>query len=201
VGRSALRNTRDAFGSVAKTLHWVIAGVFAVSYCSAYYSVWFTVDGTTANSIAVQIHITAGILVAALILVRIYWRLMNVRPDRLPGSWYEHGAARIVHGALYAFMIVMPITGYLGTHRDAEYLGIPKFGDTAAFAWIARRFDTTWEEFEIPLDFIHRDIGGSKVVWILIVVHVGASLYHHFFRRDNVLRRMLPGWRAGPRFR
>jgi cytochrome b561 len=186
------RNTTEAFGSVAKTLHWLIAGFFLVSYSSAYYSVWFTVDGTDANSIAVQVHITAGILVAILILLRIYWRSTNVRPGRLPGPWYEHIAARAVHASLYAFMVIMPMTGYLGTHRDAEYLGLPKFGDTAAFAWIARRFDTTWEEFEVPLDFIHRDLGGSRVLWALIAIHIAAALYHHFIRRDVVLQRMLP---------
>ena len=37
---------------------------------------------------------------------------------------------------------------------------------------------------------IHRWAG-----WLLIVLvlsHIGAALYHHFIRRDGVLRRMLP---------
>jgi cytochrome b561 len=186
------RNSADTFGSVTKALHWAIAAFFLLSYCSAYYSVWFTVDGTTANDVAVQIHLTSGILVAALILVRIYWRLTSTLPTPPAGEWYEHLAARVVHGSLYAFMIIMPVTGYFGTHRNAEYLGITKFGDTSLFAWIAATFDTTWEEFEAPLDFVHRDVGGSKVVWMLIVVHVGAALYHHFYRRDGALVRMLP---------
>jgi cytochrome b561 len=29
-------------------------------------------------------------------------------------------------------------------------------------------------------------------VLALIVLHVGAALYHHFVRRDRVLQRMLP---------
>jgi len=66
------RNTSSSFGSVTKALHWTIATFFLLSYCSAYYSIWFTVDGTVANDIAVQIYITSGILVAGLILVRIY---------------------------------------------------------------------------------------------------------------------------------
>ncbi len=163
-----------------------------LSYCSAYYSVWFTVNGTVANDVAVQIHITSGILVATLILIRIYWRLTSTLPTPPAGEWYEHLAARLVHGSLYAFMIIMPVTGYFGTHRDAEYLGLTKFGDTNLFAWVAATFNTTWEEFEAPLDFVHRDVGSSKLVWMLIVVHVGAALYHHFYRRDATLVRMLP---------
>jgi len=188
-----LRNTSSSFGSVTKALHWTIAAFFLLSYCSAYYSIWFTVDGTVANDIAVQIHITSGILVAALILVRIYWRLTSSLPTPPPGQRHEHLAARVSHRLLYACMIVMPITGYLGTYRDAEYLGITKFGDTSLFAWIASTFDTTWEEFEIRLDFVHRDILGSKLLWMLIAIHVGAALFHHFYRRDGVLTRMLPG--------
>ena len=133
------RNTSSSFGSVTKVLHWTIAAFFLLSYCSAYYSIWFTVDGTVAND------------------------------------------------------IVMPITGYLGTYRDAEYLGITKFGDTRLFAWVAATFDTTWDQFERRFDFVHRDILGSKLLWALIVIHVGAALFHHVYRRDGVLTRMLPG--------
>ncbi len=191
------RNTDNTFGSVTKALHWTIAAFFLLSYSSAYYSVWFTVDGTVANDIAVQIHITSGILVATLILIRIYWRLTSTLPAPPPGEWYEHLTARLSHRSLYAFMIVMPMTGYLGTNRDAEYLGITKFGDTSLFAWIAATFDTTWEEFEIRLDFVHRDVLGSKLLWMLIAFHVGAALFHHFHRRDGTLVRMLPGRAAG----
>ncbi len=94
------RNTSSSFGSVTKALHWTIAAFFLLSYCSAYYSIWFTVDGTTANDIAVQIHITSGILVAALILVRIYWRLTGTLPTPPPGQRHEQLAARISHRSL-----------------------------------------------------------------------------------------------------
>ncbi|WP_289085437.1 hypothetical protein [uncultured Sulfitobacter sp.] len=83
-------------------------------------------------------------------------------------------------------MIVMPITGYLGTYRDAEYLGITKFGDTSLFAWVAATVDTTWEEFEIRLDFVYREFLGPKLLWMLISIHVGAALFHHFYRSTAI---------------
>jgi cytochrome b561 len=193
------RNTEASFGSVAKTLHWAIACFFVVSYCSAYYSVWFTVDGTLANDIAVQIHITCGILVVPLVIARIYWRATNVLPAPPAGPRWEQRAARVTHLSLYGVMIGMPITGYLGTYRDAEYLGITNFGESALFAWIARISGTTWEAFEAPLDFLHRTVGGSRLVWMLIAIHVTAALYHHFYRRDNTVLRMLPGRRLRQR--
>jgi cytochrome b561 len=36
--------------------------------------------------------------------------------------------------------------------------------------------------------------GKAAFVLVLLVgVHVAAALYHHLIRKDNVLRRMLPG--------
>jgi len=33
---------------------------------------------------------------------------------------------------------------------------------------------------------------GKWVAWVLVALHVGAALMHHFVRHDTVLRRMLP---------
>ncbi len=188
----AYRNSHEQFGSVAKTLHWAIAVCFVIAYTSVYYAIVYTVDGQVANDIAVQIHITTGIVAAGLIAIRVYWRLAGIRPDFLVTDEKLRLAAKISHGTLYACMIVQPITGYLGTYRDAEYLGITNFGNTALFAWIAATFDTNWEAWEAPMDFIHRSVLGSKLLWMLIVVHIAAALLHHFYWKDQTLIRMLP---------
>jgi cytochrome b561 len=188
----AARNSLVEFGSVAKTLHWLVAGFFLFSYATAYYAILFTVDGTLANDIVVQLHITLGLLVTLPIVARLYWRLASPRPALPPGSPFMHGAAKVVHGALYGFMVLMPVTGYLGTFRDAEYLGLTNFGDTRIFAMLAERLDTTWEAFEVPMDFLHRDFGGGGLLWMLIAAHVTAVAYHELGRRDGTLQRMLP---------
>ena len=43
------------------------------------------------------------------------------------------------------------------------------------------------------IDFIHKDILGAWVVWLLILGHVLAALYHHFIRGDRTLRKMTSG--------
>lgn len=94
-------------------------------------------------------------------------------------------------------MIAMPITGYLGTGTEAHYFftyHIPKFEDTALYDWlVAGMLNLSFDEFEEPIDFFHKEIGGALLVWILIAIHVSAALYHHFIKRDRTLRKMLPG--------
>ena len=48
----------------------------------------------------------------------------------------------------------------------------------------------TFEEFEEPLDFLQKDIGGAWLVWLLILGQVSAALYHHFVKKDRTLRKM-----------
>jgi cytochrome b561 len=191
-----LRNSRDRYGLVAQTLHWIVAVLFAVSYCSVYYRHWFTEKQTPENWLALQLHLAAGITVGVFVALRVAWRLTNAQPDEPPGSRLEHFAARSAHFLLYAFMIVMPITGYLGTGVATDSLwgvgDVPSFRNTALFHTVfVNGLGLTWEQFEAPIDFIHKN-SGAYLVWVLVLVHVAAALYHHWVRRDSVLRRMLP---------
>ena len=190
-----LKNTADNYGTIAKWLHWLTALLFLGSYVSVYYRHWFTEAKTPENWTALQLHLSIGVTIGVIVLLRILWRVANRSPDPVPGSRLEHLAAKLGHYALYAIMIIMPVTGYLGTGVATEYFflfDIPSFKDTALFeAWFA--LDMTFEEFEEPIDFIHKDILGAWLVWILILGHVLAALYHHFIRGDRTLRKMTSG--------
>ena len=189
-----IKNTKDAYGSIAILLHWIIAAGFLAAYVAVYYRRWFTEEKTPENWTALQLHLSVGVTIAAFVLLRVIWRAMNSPPDELGRTQFERVAARAVHWVLYAIMIVMPITGYMGTGVATEYFfafEIPKFSDTALYdAVVTNQLGLSWEEFEPPVDFVHKQ-SGAYLVWVLIAVHTGAALYHHFARRDNVLRRML----------
>ncbi len=191
-----LRNTTVSYGSIAKILHWVIALLFLAAYCAVYYRHWFTEPKTPPNMTALHLHLSFGISVGVFVLLRVIWRLSNPAPEEPPGTHLEHLAAKTGHMLLYFFMIMMPVTGYIGTGLGAEFFylfHIPKFEETALFQWlVVDTIGITFKEFEKPVDFFHKDIGGALLVWILILIHIGAALFHHYYKRDNVFTRMLP---------
>lgn len=193
----AVKNSADNYGSVAKFFHWTIAVLFLVSYITVYYRHWFTEEKTPENWIALQLHLSVGISIAAFVALRIIWRIMNRVPNNEPGPRMAHIAAQIGHYALYAVMILMPITGYIGTGVDTEFyllFDIPKFESTTVFQYfVGELLGLTFEEFESPIDFFHKTIMGEYVLWILILGHASAAIYHHVVQNDRTLIKMTTG--------
>lgn len=188
------KNTTDHYGAIAKCLHWGTAFLFLVSYTSVYYRHWFTEKDTPENWTALQLHLSIGVTIGVVVVLRIIWRMTNRVPDFESGTKLEHLAAYAGHYALYAIMITLPVTGYLGTKVDTEYFflfDIPMFESTSLFsAVISDGLGISYEAFEAPLDFIHKQILGAWLAWILIAGHVAAALYHHFIKHDRTLRKM-----------
>lgn len=192
-----LKNTASNYGSIAKWLHWTTALLFLGSYATFYYKEWFTQERAPEGFTALQLHFSIGITVAVLVVLRILWRMTNRVPDLELGSEWVNLFARCGHYALYAVMIIMPITGYMGTGGSTEYFfifEIPKFEDTAIFQNIVSGgFGLSFEEFEKPFDFIHKKILGEWLLWILILGHAGAALFHHIVNKDRTLLKMTTG--------
>ena len=196
-----IKNTKDSYGLIAILLHWIIAVGFLGSYVSVYYRHWFSegkfsMTELNSNTVALYLHLSFGITVSAFILLRVIWRLMNRTPDDVPGgSKLEHRAAHSMHRILYAFMIIMPITGYMGTKLDTRYFllfDIPKFNDTWLYSLLVEQWlQTDWKTFESVMDAIHKN-SGAFILWVLIAIHAGAAVHHHVVRKNTVLKRMAP---------
>jgi len=94
-------------------------------------------------------------------------------------------------------MVIMPLTGYLGSHVGTKFMGvnwfsISDFSESQLFkCLVIDGLGMTWDEWEVPVDFIHKK-SGAFLVWVLILMHIGAALYHHYHRKDGTLLRMLP---------
>ena len=190
-----VKNTNDTYGVIAIALHWIVALAFIINYAIIYYREWF-VEGREDPLFRTLLsyHYAIGVSVLVFVVLRIIWRLTNIQPNEVLGSRLEHLAAHAAHIALYAVMIIIPLTGYLGTGGPSQlffFIDLPRFADTQIFKTVIEGWmGLSWEQFETPIDFIHKE-GGAYVVWVLIVVHAGAALYHHFIRGDVVLVRIM----------
>ena len=192
-----LKNTETDYGVIAKWLHWGTALLFLAAYISVYYRQWFTTANTPENWTALQLHLSFGVSIAVVVFLRVFWRFKNKAPALEPGSSTEHFMAHMGHFALYAIMIIAPLTGYIGTGVNTDFFflfDIPKFEETWLFqTLIAQGLGVSFAEFEKPIDFIHKEVLGAWLIWLLIAGHAGAALYHHFVKKDRTLKKMTRG--------
>ena len=190
-------NSAESYGRIARWLHWITALLFLLAYCAVYYRHWFTVKKTPENMMALQLHLSVGITIGVLVILRIIWRIMNKQPKLEPGPRWQQLSAHTLHYLLYAVMILMPVTGYLGTGVANEYFylfQVPKFEQTWLFdVWVRGYLNMTFKEFEKPFDFFHKEIMGARLLWMMIIGHAAAALYHHFRLKDRTLIRMTHG--------
>jgi cytochrome b561 len=171
-----------SYNGVAKTLHWLILALLIVQFTVA----WTMphIGRNTPVTTLISLHFTIGVVVIAVAIVRLAWRVMHPEPPPEAGipPW-QRTSARIVHWLLYLLLFVVPILGWV----NASYRGMPvvMFG------------------LELPKLLATRAPGwgwtGDTHVWLaqyamlgLVGLHVAAALYHYFIRRDRVLQRMLP---------
>ncbi|HEX4302270.1 MAG TPA: cytochrome b [Rhizomicrobium sp.] len=190
----AARNTLLRYGGVAMAFHWLIAALIVTNIALGLWFGEFMAHQDALRFPVVQIHKSIGLTVLVLSVLRLGWRLINPVPALPRGmSAWMRVMAHLSHFTLYFLMIVIPLTGWLLV--SASPLGNPT-NYFWLFGWPNLPFFTGMTR--AALHPLHDLFGTTHVVlaWLsiaAILLHVGAALYHHFLRRDDVLRRMLPG--------
>ena len=105
-----LSATQLRYTRVAMVLHWLIAALIIYNLAIGYF-----MEGLVQplRGIIILSHISSGITVLALTVIRVLWRLTHNPPAYPPEMKpWEHKVAHIVHFALYAAMVLMPLTGW-----------------------------------------------------------------------------------------
>lgn len=176
------RNTTTRYGSLSIGIHWLMLLIFVAVYGTIELRELFE-KGTDPREALKTWHFMLGMLVFALVWLRLAARLSGPTPgiQPEPPNWQQL-SSRLLHLALYALMIVMPLTGWLLLSASGK--PIPFFGLELP-ALIGESKDTAKQ-----LKAIHEFIGTTG--YYLIGLHAAAALYHHLILRDNTLTRMLP---------
>lgn len=176
------KNSHDRWGAVAQALHWTIAALILGTMVLGWVMVYWPMGPTQFSLYSV--HKSIGLTIFALALLRLGWRLANPQPElpaHMPG--WERRAAHGTHFALYAIILVMPVSGYLinaGAGFPLTWFGLFPVPSLVGEG----------ERLEAVASLVH-----LVLFWTLagiLAVHVAGALRHHFMLKDDVLRRMLP---------
>jgi cytochrome b561 len=169
------------YDGLAMALHWATALLVVVLFALA--EIWGFVPRASPLRHGMQsLHVSLGLVLAAVFLLRVIWR--NTGARRLPPtvSGIQHVAAAVMQYGLYGLIAVQIVLGFLFRwgQGPAGFFGL----------------------FAIPsplvIDRATRHLVGSLhdyCGWLIIILaggHAAIALAHHYILRDQVLRRMLP---------
>jgi cytochrome b561 len=156
---------RARYSHLSIALHWLMVLLLAAVYACIELRGQF-LRGSGGRQLIVQLHFMLGLSVFVLVWLRLLARSLGTTPRiEPPPPFWQSSLARLMHGALYALVFF-------------------------------------WGLVLPPLIDADKDLGGRLQQWHmdlghwgywLIGLHALAGLAHHYVRRDDTLRRMLPG--------
>ena len=117
--------------------------------------------------------------------LRLLWRWVNPTPAQPSDSKpWERLAAQLGHIGLYVLIFAVSLTGWAVANtfripitQDLFGLAVPKIVGT-----VDRATRALVEETHMVLAY---------VLAVLVAVHIMGALRHHFWKRNDVLRRMI----------
>lgn len=180
-----LRNNSDRWGSLSIGLHWL---TFILILSLAI--VGFVMTDLPNGPLKIQIyalHKSTGLTVLALTAIRLLWRLISKSPKITANTpAWQALVAKLTHGILYLLLFAMPISGWLYNSAAGfplKYFGLFKLPKLSGYdpqlkEWAGDAHETFF-----------------YILALLMLIHAGAALKHHYLDKDNTLTRMLP-WLA-----
>ena len=173
------KSTESRYGGVAIAFHWLSAVLILLMIFVGMNLDDVEDPGTRLTLL--RTHVATGLVVLALTLLRLLWRLADRTPGPPAGmSGFEWRAARTAHVVLYVLLVAIlasGVTTVVVSGAVDALLGAPGAALPRDFSEIAARE-------------VHGTLAWSFTG--LLLVHIAAALYHHWIRRDDALRRM---WR------
>lgn len=159
------------YNLAARIFHWIGALLIVLA--------WFLAQQ---GEDYLSLHKSIGVSFLIWTLLRIVNRVLTKDPTPLPVSKIHTITASVVHLALYAAMIVMPLTAFLASMYGGY--GVNIFG-----VMNISGFETTNDELAGRLMDWHTDLVWP-ILLALVAAHIIGALYHQFILKDNILSRM-----------
>ncbi len=176
-----IKNTTESYGLLSKLFHWLIA--LAVIGMLIVGSLLDVLKGPTEGAVFGW-HKSLGITLLALMILFILWTARNPKPaypKDMP--FIQVALATVVRYLLYIVVPLMCLSGWI-------------------FSTAKGKAPVVWGWFSLPAPFVPlSDSLGDAIkavhvylawtILALVLLHIAGALYHHFIRKDNILKRML----------
>ncbi|MDH4052521.1 MAG: cytochrome b/b6 domain-containing protein [Rubrivivax sp.] len=182
-------NASPRYSAIGQSLHWATAVVVLIAFAFGPGGSEHRVYSSAADFDR-QLHETLGLLVLALVLLRVVWRLGARTPAPPAAPAWMARAARFVQWALYGLLFALPLTAVAGAWLEGHALTLLAGLEIGSPVAEAHAAGATLAEVHTWL--------GDTILW-LAGLHASAALFHHLVLRDGVLVSMLPRWLLGQR--
>lgn len=189
------------YSKIAVILHWLIAiAIFAMFGLGWFMTdllkaapkqsafdlfnwgiyTWHSVEEMSPRSFYFNLHKSIGLTIAALILMRVLWRVANKPPELLASyKIWERKLAIGTHHLLYILMIALPASGVIMSvysKYGVKWFGIPL---------ISGLDNNPMRELYTE---VHVVIG--IILLVIVGVHVLGALKHKLVDNDETMKRM-----------
>ena len=117
-------NSADSYGIVTKHFHWIMAAIILFNFALGYFM--GDLDKGPLRFFIFNLHKSLGILIIILIILRLFWRLINLVPAPLSQNYLLNKLSKVVHYFFYFILLVVTFSGW--TYSSARGGPINVFG-------------------------------------------------------------------------
>lgn len=186
--RIAAGDDRTHYDAFAIALHWLTVALVLAQFALGETWGWFP---KPTRHLMIVAHMSFGMILTAVIVVRIAWRLVPGHQMPSAASGWVELASKAVHYLLYVMLAAEAILGF-----------VLRWSGNEAMSFFGLQIPPPFAPFSKPAHKLIGDLhewNGWAIV-ILAAGHAAAALYHHYVLHDRVLSRMLPAAhpRTGP---
>jgi len=172
-----VKNTLTEYGLISKLLHWISAILLFIQIPLGFYLV--DLDFGPERLSVEDIHITVGLSIFYLVILRLVYKIFNPTPRLGPSVFKgQKFLAKLNHVMLYVTILSITISGILKKLFNGENL-------TIIFKKIKIQ-----DNFELGELFYDIHVISNYVLIVLVIIHILAVITHKLFFNDNLLKRM-----------
>ena len=170
----------ESYAATAITFHWLM---FLLVVCVGTLGLLHDSWPKTTQQFWINIHALLGLALWLVLLGRVAWRLRHPPPPALAGTGImAQRLAALMHLALYALLLVIPIVGMVTFIYHGRILDLGLFKINLGVHSNRAIFHPT-EEWHGYLAYTLFGLAGA---------HALVALWHQFVLRDGLLARMWP---------